>query len=98
MMIAYLPSCGLDGETGLLADDIRKLILDVADQRGPGKTFLPSEVAMLIDQHNWQKLTDQVKLVADALIHEGKIVATKNDTEIRLSLPSHAEGFTKSSS
>ena len=71
----------------VLVDDIRKLILQLADQRGPGKTFLPSEVAMLIDQQNWRKLIDQVRLVADSLIQEGKIEAAQNGTEMRLSLP-----------
>jgi hypothetical protein len=62
----------------VFADDIRKTILKLADERGPEKTFGPSDVARAVDRHNWRMLLDQVRLVASTLIHEGKIIATKS--------------------
>ena len=57
----------------IFADDIRKTILKLADERGPGKSFRPSEVAMRMDKHNLQGLIDQVRFVANVLVMEGKI-------------------------
>lgn len=63
----------------VFADDIRKTILKLADERGAGKTFCPSDVAQAIDQKNWRMLVDQVELVATALIQEGKLIATNKE-------------------
>jgi hypothetical protein len=60
------------------AEDIRRAILELAEQRGPEGTFRPSDVARAIDEKNWKVLIDQVRLVADSLIHEGKIIATES--------------------
>ncbi|SKC73381.1 DUF3253 domain-containing protein [Ohtaekwangia koreensis] len=65
----------------VFADDIRKTILKLADERGAEKTFCPSDVAQAIDQKNWQMLVDQVELVASTLIQEGKIIATQDYKE-----------------
>lgn len=59
----------------VFAEEIRKTILQLADERGPGRSFDLSEVAKAIDQNNWHDLIDQVKLVSNSLIHEGKIIA-----------------------
>jgi hypothetical protein len=61
----------------VFADDIRKVILRLADERGREKTFRPSDVARAVDEKNWKILLEQVRLVAVSLIHEGKIIATK---------------------
>lgn len=61
----------------VFADDIRKAILKLAEQRGPGKLFYPVEVAKLIDPDNWVKQVEQVNLVAESLIREGQIIAAK---------------------
>jgi hypothetical protein len=61
----------------VFADDIRKEILRLADERGREKTFRPSDVARAVDEKNWRILLEQVRLVADSLIQEGKIIATE---------------------
>ena len=61
----------------VFADDIRRTILRLADERGPGKTFAISDVAQAIDRNNWQGLIDQVRMVANVLVKEGKITARK---------------------
>ncbi len=66
----------------VFADDIRKIILQLADQHGPGNAFYPAEVAQRIDPVDWVKQMEQVKLVAEALISEGQIIATKSGTGI----------------
>jgi hypothetical protein len=60
----------------VFTEDIRKTILKLANDCGPGKLFYPSEVAKFIDKDNWPRLIDQVELVASALIEEGKILIT----------------------
>ncbi|HEY9009251.1 DUF3253 domain-containing protein [Ohtaekwangia sp.] len=62
----------------VFADDIRKVILKLAEERGTEKTFDPSDVARAIDQQNWSLLIDQVELVANTLIREGKIIALQS--------------------
>ena len=61
----------------VFADEIRKTILRLADEAGLDKSFAPADVARAIDQKNWQLLLDQVKLVADSLIKEGKITQAR---------------------
>lgn len=57
----------------ILAEDIRKAILELADQRGP-EVFYAAEVAKNIDPGNWKNIMDQVRLVASVLIKERKII------------------------
>ena len=61
----------------VFAEEIRRAILQVAEERGPDRTFDPADVARSIDSKNWQQLVDQVKFVAGILINEGKIIAKK---------------------
>jgi len=61
----------------IFAEEIRRAILQVAEERGPDKTFDPTDVARSIDAKNWPQLIDQVKFVAGILINEGKIIAKK---------------------
>lgn len=76
----------------IFAEDIRRTILKLANERGPEKSFGPSEVAQLVDQEVSQDLMDQVWFVASVLIKEGKIAATppidsgeiKSETTLRL--------------
>lgn len=74
----------------VLAEDIRKTILKLAEERGPDTPFDVSEVARQVDQTNWRMLIDQVKFVADVLIQEGKITATPHEK-----LPADALQFKK---
>jgi Protein of unknown function (DUF3253) len=59
----------------VFADDIRRTILKLAEERGSDKSFAPWEVARAVDQKNWRMIIDQVTLVAGVLIREGKIIA-----------------------
>lgn len=63
----------------VFAGDIRNAILKMANQRGPGNVFYSAEVARLIDQENWKDQVEQVQLVAESLIHEGKIIEARSE-------------------
>jgi hypothetical protein len=60
----------------VFADEIRNTILRLAEEHGSERSFAPADVARAIDQQHWHRLIDQVKLVADTLIKEGKIKVT----------------------
>jgi len=62
----------------VFAEEIRKAILRLAEERGPERTFVPADVARAMDEKNWHQLMDQVKFVAGVLIKEGKIIAKKS--------------------
>lgn len=66
----------------VFAEEIRRAILQVAEERGPDRTFVPADVARSMDAKNWPQLLDQVKFVADILIEEGKIIAKKRMGDI----------------
>jgi hypothetical protein len=70
--------CDVNGEEMVFAEEIRNAILRVAEERGPDKTFDPSEVARAIDAKNWPQIVDQVKFVAGILINEGKLIGKKS--------------------
>ena len=57
----------------VFAEDIRRVILELAEKRGREHTFASDEVARAVDKKNWHVLTEQVKLVAGILVQEGKI-------------------------
>jgi hypothetical protein len=61
----------------VFAEEIRRAILRVAEERGPDRTFDPTDVARSIDANNWPQIVDQVKFVAGILLNEGKIIAKK---------------------
>jgi hypothetical protein len=67
----------------IFAEEIRKTILRLAEETGKERSFAPADVARALDQHNWPNLIDQVKLVAETLIKEGKIesIGVKNSPE-----------------
>ncbi len=67
----------------LYADDIRKTILTIANELGPGDTFDPSDIARKIDEENWFGIMPQVTIVADVLSKEGKIKAESLNGELR---------------
>jgi hypothetical protein len=66
----------------VLAEDIRRVILKLADERGREGTFCTSDIARAVDQKNWKILLEQVRLVAGTLIHEGKIAATRSGKHV----------------
>lgn len=72
----------------VFATDIRKAILILADQRGAGGRFYPQEVAKILDDKNWPKLIEQVKLVAESLIQEGHIEPARTESMDAYTKPS----------
>ena len=62
----------------IFAEEIRKTILKLAEERGTERTFAVSDVARAMDEKNWLQLIDQVKFVAGVLIEEGKIIPSKS--------------------
>jgi hypothetical protein len=68
----------------IYADDIRKTILTIAEEYGPDHAFDSSEVARKMDQENWRGLIQQVNIVADVLIREGKIALEQANGSLRL--------------
>lgn len=61
----------------VFANDIKKTILRIANEKGSGKLFYPSEVARELDPENWVKQLAQVELVAESLIQEGVLFAAR---------------------
>ena len=66
----------------VFADDIRRIILKLAEESGPDKSFGPIDVAQKVDKKNWQSLMDQVSLVATILEKEGRIKTTHSAGQI----------------
>ena len=66
----------------VFAEDIRRTILKIADERGPDNSFGPTDVAQRVDGENWQSLMDQVWFVASVVEKEGKIRTSKNGGQI----------------
>ena len=76
----------------VFAEDIRKEILKLADQRGPKSVFYLSEVAKIIDPHNWMKQAERVQLVAEALVQEGYIIIAMTNRETKETAYSKSTG------
>ncbi|MBA4056958.1 MAG: hypothetical protein C0490_19745 [Marivirga sp.] len=62
----------------VFAEEIRKTILKLAEERGTEATFAPADVARAMDEKNWDQLIEQVKFVASVLIEEGKIIPRRS--------------------
>lgn len=80
----------------VFAEDIRKTILKIADERGPDNTFGPTDVAQRVDSENWQSLMDQVWFVATVLEKEGKIWTSKNGGQIDFRKKESKPGYKRS--
>ena len=57
---------------------IKKLHEQLADKRGPKKTYCPSEVARELDAKNWRQHLENVRSVADQLIAENRLDVLQN--------------------
>lgn len=66
----------------VFAEDIRRVILELAEARGREHTFASEDIARAVDAKNWRVLTEQVKLVAGVLVKEGKIEAVGHSGEV----------------
>ena len=82
--------------TPLSDDTIAGTTLALAEQRGPGKSLCPSEVARALDSHDWRRLMPRVRSVAEALRASGRLLVLQKQQPvpsahvtgpIRLALP-----------
>lgn len=80
----------------VFAEDIRKTILKIADERGPGNSFRPSDVAQRVDRENWQALMDQVWFVATVLEKEGKIKTNTSGGQVDFIKQENKSNFKRS--
>ncbi|MEL6887422.1 MAG: DUF3253 domain-containing protein [Pseudomonadota bacterium] len=62
-------------------DTIRTAILSAVQQRGPGKTLCPSEVARTLSD-DWRALMPQVRAIAGSLADADDIVTTQKGRPI----------------
>lgn len=60
---------------------IRARILELVAERGPGKTFCPSEVARALGA-DWRALMPEVRRVAGILVREGLVEATQRGERV----------------
>jgi hypothetical protein len=58
---------------------VRDAILDLALQRGRGKSLCPSEVAKALEPEDWRALMPEVRRVAVAM---PEIMTTQNGVEV----------------
>lgn len=58
---------------------VRTLILELALQRGRGRSFCPSEVARALEPEDWQALMPEVRRVAAGM---REIMATQAGVEV----------------
>jgi hypothetical protein len=65
-------------------NSLEAAILDLLEQRGPGKTICPSDAARRVDPTNWRILMDPARAAAQRLVAQGKIVVTQRGKIIDL--------------
>ncbi len=68
---------------------IRRELLRLAGERGPEKSFCPSEIARRVLPHAWRSLMPLVRQVAGQLVDEGRLTATQRGRTVH---PENARG------
>ena len=58
---------------------LREAILALARERGPAKSFCPSDAARAIGGGGWRDLMDQARETARELAKQGDVVITQGD-------------------
>ncbi len=66
------------------AEDIRNTLLTLVHEKGRASGVSAVEAARHLRPHQWQEILDQVKLVAESLVREGKLKAVRHGDEWRL--------------
>lgn len=61
---------------------IAACVLEMARDRGPGKTICPSEVARRLDPEDWQTLMPRVRAAAAKLADAQKVRVTQGGIEV----------------
>lgn len=67
---------------------IRETLLQLAGERGPNKTFCPSEAARRLDADQWRDLMPEVHRQAHNLIKEGRLSASQKGQALHTWPPS----------
>jgi len=75
------------------ASELEAAILELLEERGPGKSICPSEAAKLVGgtvrRHNWESLMEPARAAARRLAKAGKVVITQRGKPID---PASAKG------
>ena len=61
---------------------IAPVLLALARQRGPSRSFCPSEAARRVAPHDWRELMPEVRRVAGDLCRGGALMATQQGAEV----------------
>jgi hypothetical protein len=64
---------------------LEEAILELLDQRAPGKTICPSDAARRVAPEAWRPLMEQTRAAAGRLVASGKIVVTQQGQVVDLS-------------
>lgn len=71
------------GKPGFLiyvtAQRLRAAILQMVQERGPGKSICPSDAAKAVDGENWRGLMEKTRDAARDLAKAGEVVVTQGD-------------------
>ncbi|TWT85757.1 hypothetical protein Pla123a_05640 [Posidoniimonas polymericola] len=59
------------------AEQIAACLLELAEQRGAGKTFCPSEAARRLSPEDWRPLMPAIRSVATRLAEKGGLAITQ---------------------
>ncbi|MGB3606500.1 MAG: DUF3253 domain-containing protein [Psychroserpens sp.] len=62
--------------------DIEEKHLEFAKARGSEKTYCPSEVARTLFPNNWRDKMDALRLVADDLFNENKLIVSQYSKDL----------------
>lgn len=74
----------MDGKAALGPESIEGAIHFLLEKRGPGKSVCPSEVARFVagEAGDWRALMPEVRVVARALLLEGKLRVTQRGIDV----------------
>jgi len=67
----------IEGPTTDPDQALESAILDLLQQRGPGKTICPSDAARQVDPDRWRNLLEKTREAARRLVARGDIVITQ---------------------
>jgi hypothetical protein len=62
--------------------EVERVLLALASERGPDKTFCPSEAARRLSPDNWREQMPKVSAAAIRLVKEGKLRSTQQGEEV----------------
>lgn len=66
------------------AEDIRNAVLLMAQRQGGKGEISAQDVARFLRPNQWQEILDQVRLVIESLVHEGKLKSSRSGDTVRV--------------